>query len=225
MIDPRHPSYLVITDPKVYKTFGRCCDILSVDTYPVENGVIASVGENITSAYNASDGDLPVWHCGQLFSWPGQRIPTIQEHRFMTYFALINGAKGLLWYTYKGYGQYLPDDYPDLWEDHKNLLKEINKLSALFMTKNAGANIKLTEKQPDITGIIKESPAGLYIIAANQSAENSCSPGFIIGSDYSGEVIVVGEKRFIEAKNGRFNDSFDPLDVHIYMLSNNSDID
>ncbi len=221
-IDPRHPSYLVITDPKVYKTFGRCCDILSVDTYPVAHGVISNVGENIARAYNESDGDQPVWHCGQLFSWPGQRIPTIREHRFMTYIALIRGAKGLLWYTYKGYGQYLPVDYPELWKAHKKLLKEIKELSPLFMTGDPGADIELTEKQPDITGVMKKSPIGWYIIAANQSTTDSISPGFIIGPDYSGEITVNGENRSIKARNGRFKDDFHPLDVHIYELIDNS---
>jgi len=219
-IDPRHPSYLVITDPKVYKTFGRCCDILSVDTYPVANGVISDVGKNIARACNESDGDQPVWHCGQLFSWPGQRIPTIREHRFMTYIALLRGAKGLLWYTYKGYGQYLPVDYPELWKDHKLLLKEINELSPLFMAEGRGENIKLTETQPDITGVIKKSPAGLYILAANQSRTESFSPGFNIGPDYSGQVTVIGENRSVKAVNGRFRDDFQPLDVHIYKLGN-----
>ena len=223
-IDPRHPSYLVITDPKVYKTFGRCCDILSVDTYPVANGVIADVGENIASAYNASDGDQPVWHCGQLFSWPGQRIPTIREHRFMTYVALIRGVKGLLWYTYKGYGQYLPVDYPALWKAHKKLLKEINELSPVFMAGGPGADIELTVKQVDITGIMKKSPVGWYIIAANQSTTDSISPGFIIDPDYSGEITVIGENRSLKAENGRFRDDFHPLDVHVYKLSDNSEL-
>ena len=223
-IDPRHPSYLVITDPKVYKTFGRCCDILSVDTYPVANGVISDVGKNIANAYNVSEGDQPVWHCGQLFSWPAQRIPTIREHRFMTYIALIRGAKGLLWYTYKGYGQYLPVDYPELWEAHKKLLKEINELSPVFMTKGAGLDIKLTEKKENIIGIFKKSLIGWYIIAANQSTTDSFSPEFIIDPDCSGEITVIGENRSINAKNSRFKDDFHPLDVHIYKLIDNSDI-
>ncbi len=221
-IDPLHPSYLVITDPKVYKTFGRCCDILSVDTYPVAHGTISDVGEHIARAYNESDGDQPVWHCGQLFSWPGQRIPTIREHRFMTYIALIRGVKGLLWYTYKGYGQYMPADYPELWKDHKTLLKEINELSPLFIAEGHGEDIELTEKQPDITGVSKKSPIGWYIIAANQSTTDSISPGFIIGTDYSGEITVIGENRSLKAENGRFRDDFQPLDVHIYRLNDNS---
>ena len=36
--DPNHPSYLVITNPRVYKTFGYCCDVLAVDTYPIAQG-------------------------------------------------------------------------------------------------------------------------------------------------------------------------------------------
>ena len=120
--DSFHPSYLVITSPQAYQTFGRCCDVLAIDTYPIANGIIASVGENIAKAHREIEADQPIWHCGQLFPWPAQRRPTPQEHRFMTYSALIEGAKGVLWYTYKGYGQYLPVDDPKLWDFHKKLM-------------------------------------------------------------------------------------------------------
>ena len=104
----------------------------------------------------------------------------------MTYIALIRGVKGLLWYTYKGYGQYMPADYPELWKDHKTLLKEINELSPLFIAEGHGEDIELTEKQPDITGVSKKSPIGWYIIAANQST-NAASSSNIAGSITPGD--------------------------------------
>lgn len=88
--------------------------------------------------------------------------------------------------------------------------------------KEAGYNFVVASPE----NLDKAQKAGLMatVPVHGNITEDSCSPAFIIGSDYSGEVIVVGEERSIEAKNGLFNDSFDPLDVHIYMLSDNSDI-
>ena len=88
--------------------------------------------------------------------------------------------------------------------------------------KEAGYNFVVASPE----NLDKAQKAGLMatVPVHGNITEDSCSPAFIIGSDYSGEVIVVGKERSIEAKNGIFNDSFDPLDVHIYMLSDNSDI-
>ncbi len=166
--DNKHASYMVVTQPAGYKTYGRCGDILSVDTYPVANGDITSVGRAVAKANRDSDGDQPVWHCGQLFKWPAQRLPTPQEHRFMTYSGLIEGAKGLLWYTYKGYGQYLPDS-PELWKEHVALLKEIHELAQLFMAGGIGKSIETTDHDKNIRAIIKKSKIGEFIIASNLS--------------------------------------------------------
>jgi hypothetical protein len=213
--DPVHPSYLVITAPTVYKTFGRCCDILAVDTYPIAQGDITSVSENLSRAYRESDGDLPVWHCGQLFNWPAQRRPTPQEHRFMTYVTLIEGAKGLLWYTYKGYGQYLPVDDPELWQFHIELLREINTLAPLFMEYGLGKSVSLIEKNENIRGSYKSSKIGTFVIAANQSKTDTYMTDFQLESKITGQMSVYGEKRMIPIENGRFRDEFKPLDVHI----------
>ena len=216
--DPVHPSYLVITSPDVYETFGRCCDVLAVDTYPIANGVIESVGDNIARAYRVSDGDQPVWHCGQLFSWPAQRMPTPRENRFMTYLALIEGAKGVLWYTYKGFGQYLPEDDPVLWNAHKQLLRQLNDLAPLFIQRGFGTRISTTDNNPAIRAILKESPIGTFIIAVNTSRDKSFSAKFKLKVKQNDDIQVYGENRKLSIRFGQFKDRFQPLDVHIYKI-------
>ena len=218
--DPVHPSYLVITTPTVYKTFGRCCDVLAVDTYPITNGTLTDVGDNIALAYNQLDGDTPIWHCGQMFKWPEQRRPNPQEHRFMTYLPLIEGAKGILWYTYKGYGQYLPQDDPVLWQAHKKLLKELNQLTPLWLEPGFGESVELVTENNDIRAIIKSSPIGTFIIAVNKSKTDTYLVNFKLKEYFTGKISVFAEDRKINIKNGSLTDQFKPLDVHIYQLSN-----
>ena len=124
-------AYLVITTPTVYETFGRCCDVLAVDTYPISRGDYESVSRSIERAYDASDGDQPIWHCGQLFAWPRDRPPTPHEHRYMTYSALIAGAKAFLWYSYSHSGWTLPEDEPELWKAHVSLLRQLTDLASV----------------------------------------------------------------------------------------------
>ncbi len=216
--DDVHPSYLVITTPTVYKTFGRCCDVLAVDTYPITNGVIENVGKNIALAYEQLENKTPIWHCGQMFTWPEQRRPNPQEHRFMTYYSLIKGAKGLLWYTYKGYGQYLPTDDPELWGAQKILLSEINNLAPLFLEKGFGKNVKQLKANKAIEGIIKKSSVGTFLIAVNSSKTETYKSKFILNNKLNSKVIVYNEDRTIRVNEGILKDEFKPLDVHIYKL-------
>ena len=216
--DKVHPSYLVITTRSVYKTFGRCCDVLAVDTYPITNGTIEDVGENLALAYEQLENEIPIWHCGQMFTWPEQRRPNPQEHRFMTYYPLMKGAKGLLWYTFKGYGQNLPVDDPELWEAQKDLLAEINGLVPLFLEPGFGENIKQVQENGSIKSIIKKSSLGTYVIAVNISKTETFDPTLMIGSKFDGSVIVHNEDRKVEIINGSLKDKFLPLDVHIYKV-------
>ena len=215
--DPDHPSYLVITTPSVYKTFGQCCDILSVDTYPVAQGDIVSVGGNIAKAYRETEQEQPLWHCGQLFKWPAQRVPTAQEHRYMTYSALMEGANGLLWYVYKGYGQYLLVDTPDLWEAHKELLKEVIELTPLFLERKIGKKITLAEDNEFIHGYIIKRSLGSFAIVVNDSKTETFVSQIKVPLT-NGSISVYGEDRNVAVSEGIIKDEFKPLDVHIYQL-------
>ena len=216
--DPYHPSYLVITSNSVYETFGRCCDILSIDTYPIEKGNIKDVGDNIASAFELIEDRQPIWHCGQMFRWPEQRRPTPQEHRFMTYAALMQGAKGVLWYTYKGYGQYLPEDEPELWEAQKKLLAELKSLSPLWMAGGNWHEVAVKDKSMSAQARMKKSPIGTFIFAVNTSKTESFTPEFILNEFQNVRVSVYGEKRTLTVSNGILTDTFQPLDVFIYKV-------
>jgi hypothetical protein len=212
---------LVITHNSVYRTFGPLCDVLAIDTYPIADGTIEDVGNNIALAYEQLDNKVPIWNCGQMFSWPNQRRPHPQEHRFMTYSSIINGAKGTLWYTYKGYGQNLPVDDPELWEAQKLLLSELNKLAPLFLTPGFGKEIETDSKDKSIQAIIKKSSIGTFIIASNNSKTETFNVELKIETKFDGKISVYNENRDVFIKNGIIQDAFKPLDVHIYKLNNN----
>ncbi len=216
--DQVHPSYLVITHNSVYRTFGPLCDVLAIDTYPIADGSIEDVGGNIALAYDQLEYKVPIWNCGQMFSWPNQRRPNPQEHRFMTYASIINGAKGTLWYTYKGYGQDLPVDDPELWEAQKILLSELNELAPLFLEPGFGKEVQELSKSKFIQAIVKNSPIGTFVMASNSSKTETVQAVLKIDPKFDGKITVANENREVFIKNGVIRDEFKPLDVHIYKL-------
>ncbi len=216
-IDPAHPSYLVITDPRVYKTFGRCCDVLAIDTYPISKKFpINDVGFNISKAYSESDGDLPIWHCGQLFAWPSDRVPTPEENRFMNYLALMDGAKGLLWYGLHWYGTSLPVEAPELWESHLDLIREIQDLERFWIAPGFGTELEVEDSNGGVRADLKETETGDHlIIALNTSTDTSTEARIPVTAK---EVEVVGENRRITIENGMLKEHFEPLSVHLYLV-------
>ena len=215
--DPLHPVYLVITNPKVYETFGRCCDILAVDTYPISHGKIESPGDAVQRAYSVSDGDQPVWHCGQLFQWPSDRYPTIQEHRFMSYLTLVSGAKGMLWYSFKYQGPTLPEAQPDLWKAQLQLIREIRELEPTWIFPGLGE--RLGTGNNAIRAIAKRGPNdSMIVVAVNTSQTETISARIQTPSKENKNISVFYENRKCSVKDGLVCDTFKPLDVHIYQF-------
>ena len=216
--DKIHPAYLVITAPTVYETFGRCCDVLAVDTYPISRGNYASVPQCIARAYDASDGDQPVWHCGQLFAWPRDRPPTPHEHRYMTYSALIEGAKAFLWYSYRHAGWTLPKDSPELWKAHVSLIGQLNELASVIVAPGRGEKVKVTDGRDMIRAVIKSDGKRTFLFASSDARKETLRCTLALPSRSDAEFAVYGENRSVAAGNGMLTDTFRPLDEHVYQL-------
>ncbi len=220
-LDPVHPAYLVITDPSVYETFGRCCDVLSVDTYPVSQGDYASVGTNIEKAVADSDGDQAVWQCGQLFAWPGDRLPTPQEHRMMSYLSIQAGAKAMLWYSFTCYtsnAKYTPGADPVLWASHLKMLKEFKELEPVLVYPGLGE--KLDTGHHAVRATAKRGPNGSYtVFVINTSRTETATMSVQTPSRYTGRLRVLFEDRNVKVTDGIIQETLEPLAVHIYRLN------
>jgi hypothetical protein len=116
-LDPNHPIEITQAPRGTIDTlrpYNAACDIIAADIYPVgyppgthsllPNKEISMVGDFAKSMMQVADGKMPVWMTLQI-SWsgvikPGKtlRFPTFAEERFMTYQAIINGARGLIFF-------------------------------------------------------------------------------------------------------------------------------
>lgn len=116
-VDPNHPV-VIIHAPRgtveSLRKYNVCGDIVGADIYPISyppgihslltNQTISLVGDYTRTMMEVAKGKKPVWMVLQI-SWsgvlqPGKtlRFPTFPEERFMTYEAVINGARGLLYF-------------------------------------------------------------------------------------------------------------------------------
>jgi hypothetical protein len=98
--------------------------------------------------------------------------PTFAQARVMLYLALINGAKGIFWYSYSDPGWKLPDT--PLWNRFEDLNKETAALAGPIMLGAEPAGLKVVSGTPDTpVGVLqclaREHSGKLYVLLANPS--------------------------------------------------------
>lgn len=76
---------------------------------------------------------------GQAFNWqlvPGDRAPSANELRVLTYSEMAAGAKGVLFYTYYDGAEYTGAwNLPEVWEASKVLKNELQEYSRIIVHK------------------------------------------------------------------------------------------
>ena len=116
-VDPDHPV-VIIHAPRgtteSLRVYNVAADVLGADIYPIgyppgmhsllTNKSLSLVGDHTRIMMAVAQGQKPVWMVLQI-AWsgvvkPGKtlRFPTFFEERFMTYQAIINGARGLIYF-------------------------------------------------------------------------------------------------------------------------------
>ena len=160
------------------------------------------------------------------------RLPTYDESRFATYWALSENPTGILHFAYYRTGQgespALPDEpYPydglqwieDVWEPQT---AELNMLSpAVLDGKVAGA---VSDDAADIrTDVYYDSATGKYYMVTLNSTTGSETPTFTVNLDIPGLIsaapLFEGALPAIPIVGDQFSDTFSQYEVHVYELT------
>jgi hypothetical protein len=202
-----------------------------VPTWP--NKEISMVGDWTKIIVEAAQGK-PVWMTLQItFSGTAGkgktlRFPTFPQERFMTYEAIIDGARGI---NYFGGGWHAADTLSErdrklgynwtFWEHIlKPLLAEINEKSPLHEALIA-PNSKLPVTAEGASGIeftVREVGDEIFILACKREGETAQVTFHGLPAAMTSGDVVYEEPRKIELKNGQFTDWFGPEEVHVYRI-------
>jgi hypothetical protein len=246
-LDTNHPI-IIMQAPrgsvKTLRPYNAAGDIIGADVYPVSyppgkhsllpNKEISMVGDYTRTMMTVSEGRMPVWMVLQI-CWSGVagegktlRFPTFAEERFMTYQAIINGARGLVYFGGNVKAGMSPEDAELGWKWHfwnrilRPVIEEIgthSRLAPALVAPESKLPVKVNNGQ-GIEYCVREVGADLYILACKREgstvkAEFDHLP-FAIGT---GEVLYEAPRK-VEAKNGKFTDWFGPFEVHVYHFTN-----
>jgi hypothetical protein len=236
-------------------------DITGADIYPVayppgrhsdlSNRDISVVGD-VTKKMVDAAGGKPVWMTLQI-AWSGilptqqapdrvARFPTLHEERFMAYQAIINGARGLIFFG----GQLTPVMRPrdaksgwnwTFWElVLRPLVVELTSPSVLpaLVAPRAQAAVKTSAADVELTA--RQTMDFLHVIAVRRTGTTSRVTFTGLPRKRDGTQLTSGQVmfeyaqdplspplqsdkqqfRYVKVENGSFKDWFGPHDTHIY---------
>jgi hypothetical protein len=108
-------------------------DLMGIQTYsvPLEGLDKTNRYLGLVQSKNVSQEQAIIANI-QTYAVPGERPPTIDEVRSMTYQALLNGVSGVLYYTYFDDTWNL-QDHPDLWAGMQVMAAELYTLTPVLL--------------------------------------------------------------------------------------------
>jgi len=169
--------------------------------------------------------DKPLWNMPQAFDWSmwdkghldGEHRPNAAEERCLTYLALVNGAKGVIYWTFTGSRYYIVD-YPEHWAAVKKIASEVRDLSPVLLTPTIARKLCVKQSGDSIQSMVKRMNGSWYVFAVN-SARTPCTGSFDISGAKASDVEALFENRWIHGKSGEWTDEFKPLEVHVYRIA------
>ena len=168
----------------------------------------------------------PLWIAIQAYEHKTKdgRYPTPAEYRCMAYLSIINGVKGLFFYT--GSGQKDFEGKPagllnklseSGWDYVQKLARELHEFSPVVMAPKCGQNFTISPTNAPVEFTAREMDGKVYLIAANKSPKPQ--PVKFSGSALAGKKAeVMYEEHRVSIQGNTFSDEFSPLGVHVYRL-------
>jgi hypothetical protein len=217
-------------------------DIGGVDVYPIgyppgthlegpnENREISMIGDYARKQRQVEQGRRPFWFTLQI-AWSGVegpaktlRFPTFPQERFMTYEAIINGARGLVYF-----GGSLPSTLSEkdrsygwnwtFWERVlRPVFEEVGAKSPLAAALCAPeSKLAVKAQGNDVELCVREVGREVFVLACCRDPRKTAKVTFSGLPRELGEGDVMYESpRKVKAAGGEFTDWFGPFEVHVY---------
>ena len=207
-IDPNHCVFVNYA-AGVDASFG---DVVSIDFYPIPFSGPETVGP-VVEAQAAVTAKVrkPLWFILQTIGYHCYvpREPTAEEEEAMTYLALLGGARGLMHFWNRPYGD-------RLWLRMGSLAYEVEKLTPV-LTEGKKVDLSLKPESP-VKAQAYRLGKDLYVISVNAS-DSPCRAGLrIANARFVARARVLFEDRKKKVIRGMINEKFAAYERHVFFL-------
>lgn len=224
--DAQHPVAVAFFDLKIANRYRGALDIFLHHYYPldVENSEFGgrrwrAFDQQIRAAANTAarvvESRQNFWFTVQAFEQQGGnrswRLPSATEERYMVYTAVLQGAKGLLfWAHYRA---------PQPWIDAilNPIVREFQSYAPAF---NNPVGEKIAVNGGKLLAKLYQDPTTeKYILLAINDEPQTIQPNISLSSDLNlARATLMASQSTISVEDDVFNDTFAPYEVRIYTL-------
>ncbi len=239
--DPTHPCFLLHNRPAEFRRYSPACDIFATDSYPLRregDTDMMPVALYTRAAVDAVADRKPVWIALQCYttrsteeSTAGRdmlpRLPTIDELRCMSYLALAEGARGLLYYAFDDTyysrggirGVNLAEEFPEFWAGMKGLMGELRGHEDIWTAPYAHLSPPTCSNDAIVVQArpLSEGEA-VHVLAVNPTREVQDAWVQLAGFEGEGQVEDVLSGRTVDMRDGLIMDELQPLQAACYRV-------
>ena len=203
----------VVPWPEVYDVAGNDCYSIATGASLIE--VYAKARDNGGVAHSLR---RPYWHVpvcevyGSSMCSGAGRLISGDMQRAQGYLSIIGGANGIMWWMW-------PARWKDNWAALKQLAGEFRELAPV-LTEEAPAHeiIYEPEKEATVRTLLKTHAGKTYLICCN-AAPGPVTARFGLPPGTAKKARVLFESRDVAVKDGRFQESFESYERHVYELN------
>lgn len=168
----------------------------------------------------------PLWIAIQAYQKPrpDARFPTPAEYRCMAYLSIINGVKGLWFYTGSGQRDWqgkpaglLNKPAEAHWDYVQQLVRELRELEPVIVAQTVTGEFKLATPNAPVEFTARKRGPVRWLFAANKSSRPQ-PVRFESRAFASGSVSVLYETRRVAPRDGALADELPPFGVRVYRV-------
>jgi hypothetical protein len=218
--------------PEDYPRYIQGCDIVSFDIYPAVHdhpdvaGKLWFVADGVTRLRRWSDDRKLVWNCIECTHIDNANAKaTPVQVKAEVWMSLVRGSRGLIYFVH----QFQPRSIEAALLDDEEMLAQVTQINRqitdLAPVLNSpsivgGVTVDSNVEAP-VEAMMKSYEGATYLFAVGMRGAMVTASFRMNGWSGNATAEVLGEGRHLEVRDGKFQDSFLPWDVHLYRIRTN----
>ncbi len=215
--------------PEDYPEYIKGCDIASFDIYPAAHsrpqvaGKLWYVARGVERLVGWAKGEKIVWNCIEGTRIQSGKKATPHQVRAEVWMSLIHGSKGLIYFVHEWKPRFnahaLLDD-AEMLEAVTAVNRQIHTLAPVINSPTVSGLVEVKSSSPEvpIRIMVKRRSDEIFVFAVAMRDGSAKGAFEVRGMSGTAKAEVLGEDRSIPVQDGRFTDSFEAYDVHIYRV-------
>jgi hypothetical protein len=214
-----------------YLTYVKGGDIVSFDVYPVADldrpdsaDDLWYVAKGVDRLVKWTEGRRIVWNCIESSRISNEKAKaTPHQVRAEVWMALVHGSKGLIYFVHQfkpTFNEHALLDDPELLPAVTAINRQILELAPVLNSPNVkdGASVISSVEKVPIAAMVKRHDGAIYLFAVGMRNAPTRGTFTVRGLPARAKAEVLGEGRSLIINEGRFEDEFQPYDVHLYKI-------